>query len=426
MLGNRVKEWLDLQLLEVQCGFRPGRGCVDAAFSLRQLHENAVRRGQKLITSFIDLSKAYDSINRPLAWQVFERRGMPPKLVALLRDLHQGTSCALKEDHKSPSSWFEVKTGFKQGDVNAPMLFNLFIDTVMRCLEPVLRQSGIKFIYRIDGQLRECSNRDLHEIAWALMYADDIALMTETEEQMQAALELVDCTFSQWGLELSIKKTKVMGVGCPEPSDVVLSRGCIQAVSQFKYLGGVLSSDNMLQSELAMRISKAAGAFHRLRKLWGDAHLARTVKCSVYKSIVLATLLYGCEAWSASQSQIAELQTFHMRCLRRICRISLWQKKTNQEIMGLCGMEAIGALISYRRLRWLGHMARMADDRLPKQLLFGGIALQSKPSVGRPPKCWQDYVREDLARLQMPYNWYKLAQDRETWRCRIQRLLVHI
>ena len=47
-------------------------------------------------------------------------------------------------------------------------------------------------------------------IAWALMYADDIALMPENEEQMQAALELVDCTFSQWGLELSIKKTKIM------------------------------------------------------------------------------------------------------------------------------------------------------------------------------------------------------------------------
>ena len=312
LLGNRVKEWLDHQLLEVQCGFRPGRGCVDAAFSLRQLHEDAVRRGQKLITSFIDLSKAYDSIDRELAWQVFERRGMPSKLVALLRDLHQGTSSALRGDHKSQSSWFEVKTGFKQGDVNAPMLFNLFIDTVMRCLEPLLRQSGIKFVYKIDGQLRECRNRDRHEIAWALMYADDIALMCETEEQMQAALELVDCTFSQWGLELSIKKTKVMGVGYSEPSDVVLSRGCIEAVRQFKYLGGALSSDNSLQPELAMRLSKAAGAFHKLHKLWGDAHLAKTVKCSVYKSVVLATLLYGCETWAASQSQVADLQTLNV------------------------------------------------------------------------------------------------------------------
>ena len=51
---------------------------------------------------------------------------MPLKLVELLRDLHEGTVCALKGDHKSPESWFKVKTGFKQGDVNAPMLFNSF------------------------------------------------------------------------------------------------------------------------------------------------------------------------------------------------------------------------------------------------------------------------------------------------------------
>ena len=70
-------------------------------------------------------------------------------------------------------------------------------------------------------------------------------------------------------------------------------------------------------------------------------------------------------------------------------------------------------------------MARMGGDRFPKQLLFGSIELQCKPNAGRPLKCWQDYVREDLARLQMPYSWHKLAQDRDSWRCRIQRLLTH-
>ena len=149
------------------------------------------------------------------------------------------------------------------------------------------------------------------------------------------------------------------------------------------------------------------------------------MKLSVYKAVVLATLLYGCEAWACSQAQSIPLESFHMRCFRRICDLSLWQKKTNQEIQSQCRMETVSNYVSFRRLRWLGHVARMKDDRLAKQLLFGHITNEQGAGLGRPQKCWQDYVREDLAKLNMLYNWHKVAQDREAWRSRIQRLLVH-
>lgn len=45
-------------------------------------------------------------------------------------------------------------------------------------------------------------------IAWVLMYADDIVIVTASEGDMQAALELTDATFAQWALKISIKKTK--------------------------------------------------------------------------------------------------------------------------------------------------------------------------------------------------------------------------
>ena len=46
------------------------------------------------------------------------------------------------------------------------------------------------------------------------------------------------------------------------------------------------------------------------------------------------------------------------------------------------------------RLRWLGHLARQEDTRLPKRILHS--PLPSNARRGRPPKCWTDYVREDL------------------------------
>ncbi len=63
-------------------------------------------------------------------------RGAPIKLVALSDDLHDGIHCAMKADANQADSWFEVDTGFQQGDVNAPLLFTLYIDTVVKAFQP--------------------------------------------------------------------------------------------------------------------------------------------------------------------------------------------------------------------------------------------------------------------------------------------------
>ena len=90
----------------------------------------------------------------------------------------------------------------------------------------------------------------------------------------------------------------------------------------------------------------------------------------------------------------------------------------------MCKIETVRDLVSYRRLQWLGHVARMNDDRLPKQLLFHQMkAAEKRP--GRPIKSWLDYVRADLARLQIAFSWFKMSQDREKWRNTIQTLLDH-
>ena len=428
LIGQRIKAWANEQLLEAQCGFRPARGCSDAIFALRRVQEEAQRRGRNLQICYIDLSKAYDCIDRSLAFDTFELRGLPPKLGSLLRDLHSDTHCALKGDHRHKQSWFEVRTGLKQGDVNSPLLFNVFIDTVVRCLQPFLQHAGVTFVYKVDGQLRESRTRDVQEIAWILMFADDIALILEDGEHVEQAIQQADTTFAQWGLEISLKKTKVMPLmgGTCSDSHIAIDRGEVERVSHFKYLGSLSTTGLSMQPEISNRLAKAGSAFHGMTKLWSDKHLSREVKCSVYKSIVQATLLYACETWAVPKSMIASLDTFQMRCLRRMCGISLRQRMTNVSVRSLCKIEAISTMVSYRRLRWLGHLARAEEERLPKQLLFGSIPSgQVHHKAGRPLKSWIDYVRDDLISLKLNHKWYKLAQDRNEWRSSIQTLLEH-
>ena len=88
VLRERFSKWLEHQLVEPQYRFRPGRGCADALCSLRSLCSLAWNKNKTLYICRLDLAKASDSADREPMWRVLVTRGAPPKLVALLRDLH--------------------------------------------------------------------------------------------------------------------------------------------------------------------------------------------------------------------------------------------------------------------------------------------------------------------------------------------------
>ena len=65
-------------LPEEQCGFRPHRSTTDMMFAVRRLQELGRKARVPLFLCFIDLQKAYDSVDRTLLWQVLARLGTPP------------------------------------------------------------------------------------------------------------------------------------------------------------------------------------------------------------------------------------------------------------------------------------------------------------------------------------------------------------
>ena len=75
------------------------------------------------------------------------------------------------------------------------------------------------------------------------------------------------------------------------------------------------------------------------------------------------------------------------------------------------------ALLTKRRLvRWLGHVTRMHDGRLPKDILYGELATGSRPT-GRPTLCYKDVLKRDLkAGGIAPAGFEALAADRSGWR----------
>ena len=81
--------------------------------------------------------------------------------------------------------------------------------------------------------------------------------------------------------------------------------------------------------------------------------------------------------------------------------------------------ESLEDIIAARRLRWLGHMARMDDHRLQKKVLFGWLP-QRRPVHGTKIR-WRDRIRKDMMKFNIEErSWFSLAQDRSSWsgKCR--------
>ena len=83
----------------------------------------------------------------------------------------------------------------------------------------------------------------------------------------------------------------------------------------------------------------------------------------VLRTLVMPILLYGAETWAVTQQDIRKLRTFHMRCLRDILGITLWDMRRNTDILEQTGELPIEEQLRRKRLQWFGHVKRMHDER---------------------------------------------------------------
>ena len=115
----------DNVLPESQCGFRSSRRTVDMIFTIRQLQEKCQKQRRNLFQVFIDLTKAFDTVNREALWLILGKLRCPEKLISILKLFHHDMKTTLNIGGKlaEPST---VGNGVKQGDTLAPTLFAFY------------------------------------------------------------------------------------------------------------------------------------------------------------------------------------------------------------------------------------------------------------------------------------------------------------
>jgi hypothetical protein len=101
------------------------------------------------------------------------------------------------------------------------------------------------------------------------------------------------------------------------------------------------------------------------------------LKIRIYKTIILPVVLCGCETWFLTLREEHRLRVFENRVMRKIFVpkrdevTGEWRKLHNEELRDLYSSPSIIRIITYRRMRWAGHVSRMGEKRNAYWLLVG-------------------------------------------------------
>nr|VZI21256.1 unnamed protein product [Spirometra erinaceieuropaei] len=132
-----------------QCGRHHHRGTTDMIFAVRQLQDKGQEMRGHHHCTFVDLTKAFDTVNREALWKIMKKFGCPERFIQMVRQLHDGRMARVT-DNRAVSEAFVVTNGVKHGYVLAPTLFSLIFSAMLMDAYRDERP-GILIAYRTDS-----------------------------------------------------------------------------------------------------------------------------------------------------------------------------------------------------------------------------------------------------------------------------------
>jgi len=169
--------------------------------------------------------------------------------------------------------------------------------------------------------------------------------------------------------------------------------------------------------------SIASSVIDRFSRIWSQRHLSLTTKFRLYSSCILAVLLYACKTWTLTKSDWKRLESFHLRCQRRILGIKWSDFITNAEVYTRSGLQSIHRLFA-GAVSHCSATLRACQMYRPKQscawhatseaeFQCSTIERLQRRSRGRPPITWLHQICSDCGLS--AGDVLNCAQDRDVW-----------
>ena len=317
---NRLIEFINSNnVLSVnQYGFRHKHSTYMAVLELYNRISLAIDKNEFCAGIFIDLSKAFDTINHKILLEKLQYYGIRGLSNILIKSYLSNRKQFVNYNNFQ-SEYQLVSCGVPQGSILGPLLFILYINDITNCS---------KF----------CN---------FILYADDTNLLFSDADinTLVSNINAELITLSDWfrvnRLSLNVKKTNVMFFGhkkistCQSNLNIIMDNEQIVQVESSKFLGVLIDSKLTFQQHISLaasKISKSLYCLNRVRNIISKSNLR-----SLYFSLIHPHLTYCIHLWgTAAKTKINSLFLLQKRALRIICK-SGYLSHTN-ELFISCGI----------------------------------------------------------------------------------------
>ena len=272
ILLDRIRPHLDPLLRVNQNGFRTGRSTLPQILTLRRLIEGIKEKQLPAILTFVDFSKAFDSIHRGKLMEILKAYGIPTKIVDAISLLYKDTEAQVIISDGN-TEFFEF------------FLFIIALDYALREFEAT-RETRTGFT--LTPRQSSCN---VATYITDTDFADDLALISDYLEEAQLLLLRLEVAAKTVGLHVNYKKTEYMLYNQPVGDLVTLGGNKLKQVDNFKYLGSWIQSS---EKDMNVRIGQAWIALNKMMKVW-KSNLKKHLKVGFFRATVVSVRLYGDE-----------------------------------------------------------------------------------------------------------------------------------
>ena len=238
----------------------------------------------------------------------------------------------------------------------SPCLFNFYAEYIMRNVGLEEAQARIKIARRNINNLR---------------YADDITLMTESEEELKSLLMKVKEGRGKVGLKLNIQNTKIMTSG---PITSWETDGeTVETVTDFILGGSKITADGGCSHEIKRCLILGRKVMTNLNSILKSRDVTLPSKVRLVKAMFFPVVMYGCESCTVKKAECQRIDAFELQCWRRLLRVPWTARRSNQSILKeICPECLLEGLMLKLKIQYFGHLMRRAD-LFEKTLMLGKI-----------------------------------------------------
>ena len=361
VLQARLGNWSEQHGIVVaeQGGFRPGRGCPEQLFTLTELVRLRRLRKQRTFACFLDIRKAYDTVwHAGLRLRLLQSGIHPGPMYAAICSLYSGgQSCLRLGGQAGYTDFFPIEAGVRQGCILSPLLYSIFVDALAREVK------------------RRCPGASVDVLGTTrislLLYADDIVLLADSAEELQAALDVAAGHARAWRFEFNHSKCGGLRFNCSGrklPTEPLLLGGRrVDWVQCYRYLGvELLNSPGHAYAAFRARMLASAGraAGHVAAMGMHSGKLTVPWGVRVYRALVQPLLEYAAEITSLQPWPGAE--ALHARTAKRILQCPF--RASNTAVRGELGWMSMEGRWQLLRVGFWGKLQSMPASRPARQV----------------------------------------------------------